>query len=259
MRPANCSAPKIRVPKRKRKTEPELAAPLRLRAQRSLLFREVRILFVEDSGIMRRSVRRALRHAGFAVDVCADGEEGLEAAQSLAYDALVLDVMLPKIDGLTMLRKLRAAGDKTHILLLTARDTVAERVEGLRLGADDYLVKPFALAELLARVEALCRRSYGEKAGLLCIGPLELDVAARRLLVEGAVVELTAREWRLLEYLAVRRGEVVPRGEIETHIYDDLVDPMSNVVDTAIYSLRRKIGPGLIQTRRGLGYMLEAG
>ena len=218
----------------------------------------MRVLFVEDSETLRRSVRRALRHAGFAVDTAADGEEGLAAAELNDYDALVLDVMLPKLDGLALLRRLRAAGKTTHVLLLTARDTVADRVEGLRLGADDYLVKPFALAELLARVEALCRRAYGAKSGALRIGPLALDLSARRLQRDGAEVELTAREWRLLEYLALRRGQVVPRAEIEAHIYDEFVEPMSNVVDTAVYGLRRKIGAHFIRTRRGLGYVLEA-
>jgi DNA-binding response OmpR family regulator len=218
----------------------------------------MRVLLVEDSEIMRRTVRRALRHAGFAVDLAADGEEGLAAAELNDYDALVLDIMLPKLDGLALLRRLRAAGKTTHVLLLTARDTVADRVVGLRLGADDYLVKPFALEELLARVEALCRRAYGAKSPALRIGPLEFDFAARRVRREGTEVGLTAREWRLLEYLARRRGQVVPRMEIEAHIYDEFVEPMSNVVDAAVYALRRKIGPELIHTRRGLGYVLEA-
>lgn len=226
--------------------------------RRSLLPPTMRVLFVEDSESLRRSVRRALRHAGYAVDMAGDGEEGLAAAELNEYDALVLDVMLPKLDGLTLLRRLRAAGKTTHVLLLTARDTVADRVEGLRQGADDYLVKPFALAELLARVEALCRRAYGAKAGALLLGPLEIDLAGRRLRRSGAEVELTAREWRLLEYLALRKGEVVPRTEIEAHIYDELVEPMSNVVDSAVYSLRRKVGAQFIRTRRGLGYVLEA-
>ena len=217
----------------------------------------MRVLFVEDSNIIRRSVSRALRHAGFAVDLAADGEEGLAATQLNEYDCVVLDVMLPKLDGLAVLRHLRAAGDKTHVLLLTARDAVDDRVDGLRQGADDYLVKPFALAELLARVEALCRRAYGEKSAALQIGPLKLDLTGRRVQRDGVEVDLTAREWRLLEYLALRRGEVVPRSEIEAHIYDELVEPMSNVVDTAVYGLRRKIGANLIRTRRGLGYVLE--
>lgn len=218
----------------------------------------MRVLLVEDSKILLRTVRRALRHAGFAVDTAADGEEGLSAAETNDYDVLVLDIMLPKLDGLTLLRQLRATGNTTHVLLLTARDTVADRVHGLRQGADDYLVKPFALAELIERVRVLCRRAYGSKAGPLCIGSLALDLSARRLRRDGADVELTAREWRLLEYLVLRRGQVVPRSEIEAHIYDELVEPMSNVVDTAVYNLRRKIGANFIHTRRGLGYVLEA-
>jgi DNA-binding response OmpR family regulator len=218
----------------------------------------MRVLLVEDSKIILRTVRRALRHAGFAVDTAADGEEGLAAAEMNDYDVLLLDIMLPKLDGLTLLRRLRAAGNTTHVLLLTARDTVADRVQGLRQGADDYLVKPFALAELIERVRVLCRRAYGNKSGPLRIGSLELDLSARRLRRDGADVELTAREWRLLEYLVLRRGEVVPRSEIEAHIYDELVEPMSNVVDTAVYNLRRKIGSNFIHTRRGLGYVLEA-
>jgi DNA-binding response OmpR family regulator len=219
----------------------------------------MRVLVVEDSESLRRSLRRALKHAGYAVDVAGDGEEGLAAADLNDYDVLVLDILLPKLDGLALLRRLRAAGQDTHVLLLTARDTVADRVEGLRQGADDYLVKPFALEELLARVAALCRRAYHTKTGALRLGPLELDLAARQLRRDGAAVDLTAREWRLLEYLALRRGQVVPRAEIEAHIYDELVEPMSNVVDAAVYSLRRKIGADLIRTRRGLGYVLDAG
>jgi DNA-binding response OmpR family regulator len=218
----------------------------------------MRVLLVEDSKTLRRSLRRALKHAGYAVDLAGDGEEGLATAELNDYDVIVLDIMLPKLDGLAVLRRLRAAGQTTHVLLLTARDTVADRVEGLRQGADDYLVKPFALEELLARVAALCRRAYHVKAGALRLGPLEVDLAARRLRRDGAEVELTAREWRLLEYLALRRGEVVPRAEIEAHIYDERVEPMSNVVDAAVYGLRRKIGADLIHTRRGLGYVLAA-
>ena len=216
----------------------------------------MRLLLVEDSQTLRRSLRRALRHSGYAVDMAADGEEGLAAAELNDYDAMILDVMLPKLDGLTVLRRLRAAGRKTHVLLLTARDTVADRVEGLRQGADDYLVKPFALDELLARVEALCRRAYGSKESVLRVGAVEIDFAARRISHAGSAVQLTPREWRLLEYLARRRGEVVQRADIEAHIYDEMVEPMSNVVDTAIYSLRQKVGAGLILTRRGMGYTL---
>ena len=219
----------------------------------------MRVLYVEDSGSLRRSVGRALRHAGYAVDLAEDGEQGLAATEGNDYDAILLDVMLPKLDGLSLLRLLRERGRNTHVLLLTARDTIPNRVEGLRAGADDYLVKPFALEELLARVEALCRRAYGGKEPAICIGDIEIHFAARRLLRAGEEVQLTAREWRLIEYLARRRGQVVPRAEIEAHIYDELAEPMSNVVDTAVYSLRRKIGPELISTRRGMGYVMEEG
>jgi len=217
----------------------------------------MRVLLVEDSETLSRSLRRALKHSGYAVDTAGDGETGLATAELNDYDVIVLDIMLPRLDGLSVLRRLRKAGKETHVLLLTARDTVADRVEGLRQGADDYLVKPFALEELLARVAALCRRAYHTKTGALRIGTLEIDLAARRLRRDRVDVELTAREWRLLEYLALRRGQVVPRAEIEAHIYDELVEPMSNVVDAAVYGLRRKIGASLIHTRRGLGYVLE--
>ncbi|MBC8125642.1 MAG: response regulator transcription factor [Gloeobacteraceae cyanobacterium ES-bin-144] len=218
----------------------------------------MRVLLVEDSEVLRRTVRRALKHAGYAVDTAADGEEGFALAEMNDYDALILDIMLPKLDGLTLLQRLRAAGKNTHAMFLTARDTVEDRVNGLGQGADDYLVKPFALAELIARVGALCRRNYDAKNVSFRIGLLEINLSSRQVLKSGVTVDLTAREWRLLEYLIVRRGEVVPRSEIEAHIYDEFVEPMSNVVDTAIYSLRRKIGSDLIHTRRGLGYILEA-
>ena len=211
---------------------------------------------------MQRSLAAALRRSGYAVDVAGDGEEGLWLAESSDYDAIVLDLMLPKRDGLDVLRTLRAHRKATHILLLTARDTVRDRVTGLEAGADDYLVKPFALEELLARVQALCRRAYGSKQPRLVVTDLEIDPAALRVSRAGQPIELTAREYQLLEYLARRRGEVVSRAEIEAHIYDGQVDPMSNVVDSAICSLRKKIAVAgsaqpLIHTRRGLGYVLE--
>jgi DNA-binding response OmpR family regulator len=219
----------------------------------------MRILYVEDSLSLQRSVSRALRHYGYVVDMANDGEDGLAAATGVGYDAIILDIMLPKLDGISVLQKLRVAENKAPVLLLTARDTVADRVEGLGKGADDYLIKPFALEELIARVQVLCRRNYGSKAGRLRLGPLVMDLATRQLQVKGEIIELTAREWRLLEYLALRNYQVVSRAEIEEHIYDEMVEPMSNVVDSAICSLRRKIGSCFIRTRRGHGYILEAG
>jgi DNA-binding response OmpR family regulator len=221
----------------------------------------MRVLVVEDSPRLQRSLGTALRKSSYAVDSAADGEEGLWLAQSHDYDVIILDLMLPKRDGLSVLAELRRQGRHTHVLLLTARDTVPDRVQGLRAGADDYLVKPFALEELLARVQALCRRAYGRKQSLLAIADLEIDTLAHTVKRAGQAVTLTAREYHLLEYLARRRGEVVSRTDIEEHIYDGQVDPMSNVVDSAVCSLRKKLGSSsdlpLIHTRRGLGYVLD--
>jgi DNA-binding response OmpR family regulator len=221
----------------------------------------MRVLLVEDSRRLRTTVGAALRRSGYAVDDAADGEEGLWLAESNNYDVIVLDIMLPKLDGLSLLGKLRQQGRPTHVLLLTAKDTVADRVHGLRLGADDYLVKPFALDELLARVEALCRRAYGTKQPRLVVADLEIDTIAKEVFRAQQPVSLKPREYLLLEYLARRAGEVVTRTEIEEHIYDGNLDPMSNVVESAISSLRKKISqhnPGpLIHTRHGLGYVLK--
>ena len=238
-----------------------IVAALRAARVYSAATHRMKVLLVEDSERLQASVARALRRSGYAVDTAADGEEGLWLAQSHDYDVIILDIMLPKLDGLSVLRRLRAAGKTVHVLLLTARDTVEDRVRGLNTGADDYLIKPFALDELLARVQALCRRGYGEKQPRLVIGDLEIDTGARRATRRGEPVELGPREYRLLEYLALRRGQLVTRTEIETHIYDSQVEPMSNVVDSAICTLRRKITPPgavpLIRTRRGLGYVLD--
>ena len=222
----------------------------------------MRVLLVEDSARLRKSVGAALKKSGYAVDAAADGEDGLWFAQNCAYDAIVLDIMLPKLDGLSLLTELRRRGVTSHVLLLTAKDTVDDRVRGLQAGADDYLVKPFALEELLARVQALCRRTYGTKHPRIVVGDLEIDTTAREVRRAGQPVTLKPREYALLEYLALRRGEVVSRRDIETHIYDDHVDPMSNVVDSAISALRKRLAqpgaPALIHTRHGHGYVLKA-
>jgi DNA-binding response OmpR family regulator len=221
----------------------------------------VRILFVEDSKRLQRSVGTGLRKAGYAVDITGDGEEGLWYAESNDYDVIILDLMLPSLDGLTVLRQLRERGRNTHILILTAKDTVEDRVRGLKMGADDYLVKPFAFDELLARVQALARRAYRVKDARVVVGDLEIDTARKIVRRAGGVIDLTPREYRLLEYLALRRGEVISRTEIETHIYDERVEPMSNVVDSAICHLRKKIDLSgfspLIHTCRGMGYTLK--
>jgi DNA-binding response OmpR family regulator len=220
----------------------------------------MRVLVVEDSPRLRQTVSTWLRRNGLAVDVSADGEEGLFLAETNDYDAIVLDIMLPKLDGLALLQRLRKRGKPTHVLLLTARDTVPDRVRGLELGADDYLVKPFALEELLARVKALCRRAYGSKETRLVVGDLVIDTAARKVTRAGQPVRLQPREYALLEYLARRRGHIVTRAEIEEHIYAGEADLLSNTVDSAICALRRKLAEAnpapLIHTRRGLGYEL---
>lgn len=200
---------------------------------------------------------------GYAVDSAEDGEQGLWLAESYHYDVIILDLMLPKLDGLTLLTRLRQQGRKDHVLILTAKDAVADRVTGLDTGADDYLPKPFEFDELLARVRALSRRSHDQKNPVLSLPDgLSVDTSARTVTRRGAPLPapLTAREYALLEFLAFRRGEVVSRTEIETQIYDERAEPMSNVVDAAICTLRRKIDlPGhdsIIRTRRGMGYML---
>jgi DNA-binding response OmpR family regulator len=220
----------------------------------------MRVLFVEDSRILQRTVAAALRKSGYAVDVTGDGKEGLWYAQSHPYDVIILDLLLPGLDGLTILRRLREQGQTTQVLLLTAKDTVDDRVCGLRTGADDYLIKPFALEELLARVQALCRRHYLKKTPRLCIKDLEIDTGARKVSRRGQHIDLTSREYRLLEYLASRPGEVVSRTDIWAHVYDEHTEPMSNTVDSAICILRKKIEPpgttALLHTRRGMGYVL---
>lgn len=222
----------------------------------------MRILFVEDSERLRRSVGAALKKSGYAVDLATDGEAGLWLAESYEYDVIVLDVMLPKMDGWSVLERLRASASRTHVLLLTAKDTIDDRVRGLQAGADDYLIKPFALEELLARVQALCRRAYPAHTPRLVIADLEIDTAAHEVTRAGVAISLKPREYQLLEYLARRAGAVVSRADIEAHIYDQQVDPMSNVVDSAISSLRKKLsGPNaapLIHTRHGVGYVLKA-
>lgn len=220
----------------------------------------MRVLVVEDFAILRESIVLGLREAGFAVDAASEGEAGLGLAQTNDYDVIVLDLMLPKLDGLTILRRLRAVKSAAHVLILTARDAPADRVAGLDGGADDYLVKPFVFAELLARVRALVRRRYDAKSPLLEIGDLVIDTATRSVRRGGESMELSEREFALLHFLALRAGQVVTRTEIWEHIYDANSLAESNVVDAFIRLLRKKIErpglPPLIHTRRGHGYML---
>lgn len=222
----------------------------------------MRILFIEDSERLQRSVGTGLRKAGYAVDAATSGTDGEWLAQSNTYDVILLDLMLPGMDGLTLLSRLREAGDKTPILMLTARGSVDDRVKGLQLGADDYLPKPFAFDELLARVQALVRRGHDQRSPVIVIGDMRIDTSARSVTRAGEPISLAAREYAILEYLAYRTGETVSRSEIEEHVYDDRAELMSNVVDSAICGLRKKLSrPGadpLIHTRRGMGYVLVA-
>ncbi|MGE0712644.1 MAG: response regulator [Planctomycetota bacterium] len=222
----------------------------------------MKILVVEDYEPLRRSLVQGLREAGFTVDVAEDGPEGLWLAQGEDYDVLVLDLMLPGLGGEEVLRRLRAAGKETHVLVLTARDAVEQRVATLNAGADDYLTKPFAFEELLARIHALVRRRYGRKDPLLRVGDLELDRGARKARRAERELGLTQRQFALLEVLALRAGEVVPRDALWAQLYDFQAEPNSNLLEVYVAQLRRKLEAGgeprLIQTRRGVGYVLEA-
>ena len=221
----------------------------------------MRVLVVEDFQVLREAIALGLREAGFAVDEAAEGETGLWYAQSNDYDVIILDLMLPRIDGLTVLKRLRAAKKQTHVLILTAKDTCGDRISGLDCGADDYLVKPFVFAELLARVRALVRRRYDAKSPVIQIADMEINTATRSVRRDGEQVELSGREYALLEFLALRTGQVVSRTQIWEHIYEFNSDAESNVVDAFIRLLRKKIErphlPTLIHTRRGHGYMLR--
>jgi len=221
----------------------------------------MRILIIEDYEPLRRSTALGLREAGFAVDETGDGEEGSWYATSNPYDVIILDLMLPKVDGLTVLKRLREKGSEASVLVLTARDGLEDRVQGLNLGADDYLTKPFAFDELLARVRALTRRAYQHKSPLVTVGDLVVDTAAKTVSRAGKRVELTAREYALLEYLASRTGQTVSRAELWEHCYDFQAEAGSNVIDVYIGYLRRKIEKAgmtkLIHTKRGQGYVLE--
>jgi two-component system OmpR family response regulator len=222
----------------------------------------VRVLVVEDEVKMARAIRRGLEQEGYAVDGAATGDDGLHLATEVDYDAIVLDLLLPVLDGFEVCRRLRAAGRWAPVLMLTARDGVADRVEGLDAGADDYLVKPFSFGELLARLRALVRRGSGERPAVLVVGDLRLDPAAHTVERAGRRVSLSAREFAVLEFLMRHPGEVVSRARILEHVWDFNYDGLSNVVDVYVGYLRRKLeqpfGRPLIRTVRGVGYGLEA-
>ena len=221
----------------------------------------MRVLVIEDYAPVRNAVSKGLRDEGFAVDTASDGQTGLWHAESGEHDVIILDLMLPRVDGLTILKCIRDRCVDAQVLILTAKDALADRVRGLNLGADDYLTKPFAFAELLARVRAMVRRRYHEPNPVVRIGDLEVNTSSREVRRGGRQIELTAREYSLLEFLVMRQGQVVTRTDVWEHVYDFNSDNQSNVVDVYIGYLRRKIErPGdakLIHTRRGQGYVLR--
>jgi DNA-binding response OmpR family regulator len=220
----------------------------------------MRLLLVEDSQRLQRSLTLGLKQAGYVVDVISDGRNALWRANTVAYDVIILDIMIPSLNGLEVLKELRQIGNDTHVILLTAKDTLEDRVKGLQLGADDYLTKPFSFEELLARVQALCRRTYAHKSSVIVVGDLTLNLIKQQLYYRGDRVELLPREFRLLQLLFLRRGEIVSRSDIEAHLYDEKTEIMSNVVDSTISLLRKKLGAAgsasLIQTKRGFGYFV---
>jgi two-component system OmpR family response regulator len=216
----------------------------------------MRLLIVEDEPDLLASLARALREEGYAVDTAADGEEGFFKAENSDYDAIVLDVMLPKLDGWEILKRVRKI-KKTPVLMLTARDASRDRVRGLDTGADDYLVKPFDLPELLARLRALIRRSAHQTTNQIEIGDVVVDTAAKKIFRAGQPVELTAREYALLEFLALHRGEVVTRTTLYEHLFDEDDATLSNLLDVHVSNLRKKLGAEFITTRRGHGYCIE--
>jgi len=218
----------------------------------------MRVLVVEDEADLASTLSRALDEAHFAVDVAADGEEAQFMLGQVSYDAVVLDLMVPKRSGWTLLQDLRQSGARTPVLILTALDAVDDRVKALDLGADDYLPKPFAISELVARLRALVRRATGNPSPVLVVGEITIDRAARLVYREHAPVELTAREYAILELMVRHRGTLVTRSAICEHIYSESSDVFSNVIDVHIAALRRKLGAHVIHTRRGQGYIVNA-
>ncbi|PPD24734.1 MAG: DNA-binding response regulator [Methylocystis sp.] len=218
----------------------------------------MRLLVVEDDKDLNRQIVRALEQSGYAVDRAYDGEEGCHLGETEPYDAVVLDIGLPKKDGVTILEEWRAAGRDMPVLILTARDRWSDKVQGFDAGADDYVAKPFHMEEVLARIRALLRRATGHATNEIVCGAVRLDTKAGRVVVDGAAVKLTSHEYRLLAYLMHHSGRVVSRSEIIEHLYDQDFDRDSNTIEVFVGRLRKKLGVDLIQTVRGLGYMAAA-
>jgi len=217
----------------------------------------MRLLVVEDEPDLRRTLARALADEHFAVDTSGDGDDGLFRALHVDYDAIVLDLMLPGRSGEEVLDRLRQAGKTTPVIVLTAKDLGSDRVTNLNRGADDYLTKPFLLEELVARIHALIRRAARQPSPAVTVGDLRINLAARRVYKNDEEIELTGREYSILELLVRRRGDVVARTTLSEHLYSDDSELMSNAIDVHVAALRRKLGAAIIQTRRGLGYLID--
>ncbi len=220
----------------------------------------MKLLVIEDYDPLRTAVVQGLTEAGFTVDSTGDGEEGLWYARDQSYDVIVLDLMLPGLDGLTLLNRIRSDGNRAPVLILTAKDTVDDRVRGLNLGADDYVVKPFAFEELLARVNTMARRKYDVHSNVIEVADLRIDLAGRRVMHGDRELPLTPIEFGVLEQLAIRLGRTVSRSELTDHLYGFDLEPNSNSIDVHISNLRRKLEQAglsqMIRTRRGMGYQL---
>jgi len=221
----------------------------------------VKILLVDDSQRLLRSLSQGLKKLGYAVDLASDGEHGLDLAGTYEYHVIVLDLMLPGLPGLEVLRRLRIRGSSAHVLILSARDRVEDRVKGLQLGADDYLVKPFAFDELCARIQALVRRRHQAKNPVIQLGSLEIDAARRQISRDGEELHLTPSEYALLEFLAYQRGRVFSKEQLVENLHRSDSDVSSNVIEVLVSSLRKKIHapgePPILRTRRGFGYLVE--
>ncbi len=220
----------------------------------------MKLLLIEDSTRLQRSIKKGFEKEGFALDTAGNGLDGMALANAYDYDVLILDLMLPGMDGLSILRKLREQGSKIHVLILSAKDQVADRIKGLEMGADDYLIKPFDFQELLARVRALVRRRYETKDPCLEVGALKVNTALGKVFCNKDEIDLSPKEFTLLEYLLSRRGRVVTRDALLEHLYAGYGDVASNVIDVVVCNLRKKIqkkdAQEIIQTRRGFGYVI---
>ena len=217
----------------------------------------MRILVVEDEPTLSKQIVHSLKNVGYAVDAALEGEEGYFLGDTEPYDAIVLDLGLPKIDGFTILERWRKSGNKTPVLILTARDRWQDKIKGFDIGADDFVTKPFSMEEVIARVRALIRRSKGLAKSIIEFGPISLDTSRSKVMVNGRKVILTSREYKIFSYLIYNQGKVVSRTELTEHTYDKNFDRDSNVIDSFIKKIRNKIGIDCITTVRGMGYRFD--